>query len=46
MPIKRESTLRSVAKWLLIVILVILTLIVLVFVFEFVRLLVDPSQRA
>jgi hypothetical protein len=43
---KQRSTTRSIAKWLLIVVVAILALIALVFAFEFLRLLVDPGHRA
>jgi FlaG/FlaF family flagellin (archaellin) len=43
---KHEPAIRSVAKWLLIVILAILAAVVLSFAFEFVRLLIDPGHRA
>jgi hypothetical protein len=43
---KRGSPSRSMAKWLLIVVVAMLALIALVFAFEFLRVLIDPGSRA
>lgn len=43
---ERELPVRTVGKWLLIVVLTVLILALLIIVFEVVRLLVDPGHRA